>query len=52
MVKEAEVESLKKYVKELRETIENEDMSKELQTMKRSYSMTKKEKEMKDIMIE
>ena len=30
MVKDAEIESLKKYVKEQRETIDNNDMSKEL----------------------
>jgi hypothetical protein len=30
MIKETEIESLKKYIKELRETIDNEDMSKEI----------------------
>lgn len=51
MVREAEIESLKKYVKELRETIDKEDLSKDLQEMKKSYSFAIKEKEMKDIMI-
>jgi hypothetical protein len=35
MVKDAEIESLKKYVKELKETIDNNDMSKELQELKK-----------------
>ena len=29
MVKEAEIDSLKRYVKELKETVENNDLSKE-----------------------
>lgn len=30
MIKDAEIESLKKYVKELRETIDKDDSSKEI----------------------
>lgn len=52
MVKDAEIESLKKYVKELKETVDNNDMSKELQELKKQCAFTKKEKDMKDIMIE
>lgn len=35
MIKESEIDGLKKYIKELRETIENVDMSKELQDTKK-----------------
>lgn len=52
MIKDAEIESLKKNLKELKETIEENDTGKEIQDLKKQYSFTKKEKEMKDIMID
>jgi hypothetical protein len=52
MVKDAEIDSLKKYLKDLKATVDNDDTSSELQELKKQYSFSKKEKEMKDIMIE
>jgi len=52
MVKDAEIESLKKNLKELKATIEENDAGKEISELKKQYTFTKKEKEMKDIMIE
>lgn len=52
LIKEAEIDSLKKYVKELRETIEGVDASNELQELKKQYSFSKKEKDMKDVTID
>ncbi len=52
MIKDAEIESLKKTMKEMRETLEQQDTSKEIQDLKKQFTFTKKEKEMKEIMIE
>ena len=52
MIKDAEIDSLKKSIKELKETIDQNDMGKEIQELKKQYNFAKKEKEMKDIMIE
>lgn len=52
MIKEAEIESLKVMNKELRATVEQNDMSKELQDVKKQLQFAGKEKEMKDIMID
>ena len=52
MVKESEVEGLKKIIKELRETIDQNDSSKELQELKKQVQFLGKEKDMKDLIIE
>ncbi len=51
MIKDSEIDSLKRLVKELRETVEQSDQTKELSELKRQHTFTVKEKEMKDVMI-
>lgn len=52
MIKDSEIEGLKKILKELRETIEQNDTSKELQELKKQNQFLGKEKDMKDLMID
>ena len=52
MIKEAEIETQNKYIKELRETIDNDDKSKELEDLRKKFNNMQKEKELKDIMGE
>jgi hypothetical protein len=52
MVKDAEIDSLKNLIKELRATIDQNDNQKEMQELKKQHTFAVKEKEMKDIMVE
>lgn len=52
MVKDSEIEGLKKLIRDLKETVEQNDQTKELSEIKKQHTFTLKEKEMKDIMIE
>lgn len=52
MVRDSEIEGLKRLIKDLRETVEQNDQTKELSEVKKQQAFTLKEKEMKDIMIE
>ena len=52
MVRDSEIEGLKRLIKDLKETVEQNDQTKELSEVKKQQAFTLKEKEMKDIMIE
>ena len=52
MIKDAEIDSLKKCIKELKETIDKDDSQKELQELKKQYNFVKKDKDMQNIMID
>ncbi len=52
MVRDSEIEGLKRLIKDLRETVEQNDQTKELSEVKKQQAFTLKEKEMKDVMIE
>jgi hypothetical protein len=49
MIKESEVEGLKRHIKELKETIDEKDHSKELQEVKKAHSDLTKDMALKDI---
>lgn len=52
LVRETEVETLRGMVKELKETVEGNDASRELQDMKKQLQFAGTEKAMKEVMIE
>ena len=52
MVRDSEIEGLKRLIKDLKETVEQNDQTKELSEVKKQQAFTLKEKEMKDVMIE
>ena len=51
MIKDSEIEGLKKILKELRETIDQNDTSRELQDLKKQNQFLGKERDMKDLMF-
>ena len=51
LVKEAEIASLKKQIKSFKETLENEDMSKQVTDLAKKLAFSDKEKEVKDMTI-
>ena len=51
LVKEAEIDSLRKQIKQYKETLDNEDMSKEVSELAKKLAFSDKEKEVKDMTI-
>lgn len=52
LVREAEIDSLKVMLKELKATMSQDQSSEEIQELKKQQSFTFKEKAMKDLMID